>query len=424
MNPGIKTDTILQRHGVRIAFIYLALIAWLGVLMRAVQSGLLSLPLDFKHILHTHSHSAFQGWLYTLLFVAAALLFLDKEKRSRYRIKTQFIATQVLLAGSFVAFLLQGYAFWSIKLSSLFQLVSYIFVITIWRGADGWHGRLSFRFWKVAIVAMFLSTFGPWALAYIMSQGLGDTPAYPAAIYFFLHFQYNGWFLFALLGLYVLTLDESKIPYNFVRAEKAFFWLAAALIPSYAISVVDLFPGPAVHATAVLGALMQLAGLYWLIAAGGWKSLIKGTPSNMQGWWLRLAAFGFVLKVLSQLAVIFPGLHNVAYENRHVVIAYLHLSLLGVISAGLIALLARRGLLRLRGHWAEMGSFLFWTGFLATELSLGMTPFMISPMFFDGLLAAAAAMAVGLTIIGVIQFGGGESGKPQSTQSVAQGTQS
>jgi len=417
----MDTKALLQRHGVRLAFIYLVLIAWLGVLMRAVQSGLFSVPLDFEHILHTHSHSAFQGWLYTLLFVAAALLFLDDEKRRRYRIKTQFIATQVLLAGSFVAFLLQGYAFWSITLSSLFQLVSYLFVISIWRGANGWHSRLSFRFWKVAIVAMFLSTFGPWALAYIMSQGMGDTPAYPAAIYFFLHFQYNGWFLFALLGLYVLALEESPQGFNLLRTQKAFFWLAAALIPSYAISIVELVEGPAVHATAVVGALMQLAGLYWLVAAGGWKNFLRETPSNMQGWWLRLAAFGFMLKVLLQLAVIFPGLHSVAYENRHVVIAYLHLSLLGVISAGLIALLARRGLLRLRGHWAEMGSFLFWTGFLATELSLGLTPFMISPMFFDGLLAAAAAMAVGLTIIGIIQFGGG---KPQRAQSTAQRTRS
>ena len=53
---------------------------------------------------------------------------------------------------------------------------------------------------------MVISTMGPWAIAVISAKGLAGSEYFNAAIYFFLHFQYNGWFAFAIIGLFFWLL--------------------------------------------------------------------------------------------------------------------------------------------------------------------------------------------------------------------------
>jgi len=97
---------------IKLNFIYFIVVALLGVIMRSVMLGFNLMPYD--HLLHTHSHIAFLGWVYPSLFVLLVNRFLSAEAVERYRFKLQYILTHVLILAMLIAFLLQGYAFFSI----------------------------------------------------------------------------------------------------------------------------------------------------------------------------------------------------------------------------------------------------------------------------------------------------------------------
>ena len=49
---------------------------------------------------------------------------------------------------------------------------------------------------------MLLSTLAIWSIPPIMIKMGAGSPIYQAAVQFYLHFQFNGWFIFAVLGLF------------------------------------------------------------------------------------------------------------------------------------------------------------------------------------------------------------------------------
>ena len=78
-----------------------------------------------------------------------------------------------------------------------------------------------------------------------------------------------------------------------------------------------------------------------------------------------LVIVGFVLKTVLQLFSAFPFFADMAYQRRNLVIAYLHLVLLGIVSLFVMAMVLRNGS-RLFGK----GMLVFIVGFLLTEVLL------------------------------------------------------
>src|SRR5690606_41941784 len=71
----------------------------------------------------------------------------------------------------------------------------------------------------------------------IAANGLRDEPVFDMAVYFYLHFQYNGWLTLILFGLFLFILERKNIAYR----EKWFtysFWIyTISLFPGYFLSV-------------------------------------------------------------------------------------------------------------------------------------------------------------------------------------------
>lgn len=65
----------------KISLFFLTVIALLGVFLRLYP--FLGLPLEYEHLLHAHSHTAFQGWIYTAMMLLLANLFLSKKKSNQ-----------------------------------------------------------------------------------------------------------------------------------------------------------------------------------------------------------------------------------------------------------------------------------------------------------------------------------------------------
>ncbi|WP_235923497.1 hypothetical protein [Psychroflexus aurantiacus] len=191
------------------SFLYLLVTAVLGFFLRLEATPLeIGVIKNYNYVVHAHSHIALLGWVYLGLSSFIVYFFISKSKVKKHYTRI-FWATQVCLIGMLIAFPVQGYALMSITFSTLFMLVSYVFFGFILRHTQAeFKLKKSFLLIKHALFYMALSSFGPWALGAIMTT-LGKTSVwYKLAIYFYLHFQYNAWFVLAVIGLLVFILEK------------------------------------------------------------------------------------------------------------------------------------------------------------------------------------------------------------------------
>jgi hypothetical protein len=143
-----------------------------------------------KFMIHAHSHLALLGWLFLALF----RLLLPKSITLSLSSKVVLWLLHGTVITMFPAFLFQGYAFWSITLSTLFLIISYVLIYQFRKELKLGSNFLN----SIAIGFYILSTIGPWALGGATRFG---TEWLNAWIAFFLHLQFNGWVTFAILAI-------------------------------------------------------------------------------------------------------------------------------------------------------------------------------------------------------------------------------
>lgn len=352
----------LRRHA-GFALGYFLIAALLGVLLRAYQW--FPMPFNYKFILHTHSHIALLGWVYVAITTLIYSVYLkDSGVRKPYSII--FVATQLCLLGMLCTFPFQGYGLYSIIFSTLFLFASYTFAWFFIRHCPRKFKTFhSYRLLRASLGYMVLSSLGPWALGGIMNT-LGPTSDwYRLAIYFYLHFQYNGWMLLALLGLLFYVAEQGKltIPWKWFR--RFYRLLNTAIILSFLLSVLWMKPAWYIYLAAGLGAGLQCLALVMLgkLFYSRWVvfgSMFSRTNRPM----LILTGLLLAVKVLLQLLSTFPVLASLAARIPDFVIGYLHWTFLGVISLWLFVLLNHYKLLRLPAG----ALWLYLTGFFTTEI--------------------------------------------------------
>jgi hypothetical protein len=374
------------RRWVIYAGINLFVVSLLGVLLR--YKGVFGLPaLDYNYILHAHSHFAFSGWVTTALFAALLFMLEGSGVRPSRVYRYQFWLNQFSSFGMLVSFMVQGYGPVSIVFSSLSVVFSYWFAWCYWRDAKSVlppEVRLAIGF---ALLYLVLSSLGPYLLAYSMAHRVGDRAFYYNAIYLYLHFQYNGWFTFGVLALFLWWAfgaggggargREGRgsgfegEPGRGRPARVFVSLLGFACIPAYCLSLLWTDPPLWIRITAVIAALLQLAGGMALLILLLRKLRNGGVPLPMAVktlWSLSLAAFG--IKLLLQALSVTPTLGDIAFGHRSVIIAYLHLVLLGFVTLSLLGFFVSQQLLSGSTGSAKAGLILFTGGVLFNELVL------------------------------------------------------
>src|SRR5690606_15322983 len=313
-------ETTLERHS-KVALGYFVLAAVLGVVLRFFP--VTDLPINYRFMVHTHSHIALLGWVYLALTVILSRSLLDME-RGRKKYKVLFWLTQVTLIGMLLSFPFQGYGLFSIIFSTLFLFCSYFYFAFFTRHVKaGSKGSNSLRCIRAAFWYMVLSSIGPWALGAIMTT-LGPASIwYRIAIYFYLHFQYNGWMVLALVGLFIFLLEKrgTKLP---AQGFNRFFWaMNLGIVLSFFLSTLWTSPHGSLYVLGAMGALLQLGALGQLgimLAKG------KGLPSfsKMQARLLRTATLFLTIKMLMQLLTSLPYFARLAFTYLDLTIGYLH----------------------------------------------------------------------------------------------------
>ncbi|MCX2739546.1 hypothetical protein [Pontibacter anaerobius] len=357
------------------ALLSLVVIALLGLLLRWMFVAPVA-GLNYKYLLHAHSHVALLGWLYPVLFITLLQAYLPLVIRNKKVYFWQFWLAQATVLGMLLSFPVQGYGAVSITFSTAHILLSYWFIVRFLKDAKASKvgnesHSLSFRLVKAALFFLALSSLGPLAMGPIMATGHSGSELYYNAIYFYLHFLYNGWFTFAVLGLLFWLLEKYKVNLNQKHSLlfcRLMFW---ACLPAYLLSVLWIKPVAIVYIAGGAAALMQvfaLGLLAWLL----WP-LRKQVYTLFSVWGQALfilAALAFILKTLMQFATAFPYMADLAYRLRFFIIGYLHLVLIGFVSFFILAFLAQQRWVSFKQTISRWGMGLFILAFMASEALL------------------------------------------------------
>jgi len=403
-NPMVKTHPDTYRW-LKVALINLLVTAAAGIILRYKMNFPLAV-VNQKYLLHGHSHFAFVGWV-TLALMALLVHYLSRSglatNYARYRFL--LIANTVTAYGMLFTFAAQGYALFSITFSTLSIFVSYAFIFYFWRDLRKVKDLSNSHLWfRAALILWALSSAGAFSLAFLMAMHIKIQEYYFSAIYFFLHFQYNGWFLFACFGLLFshFTFDH---PGLLKLSRKLFLILALTVVPAYFLSLLWLKLPAFLYWAGTLSGIIQLIAVVYLFPL--FKLVKKNIVHSRSGLtrllWC-LACCCFAIKVILQAGSALPSLANLAFGFRPVVIAYLHLCFLGIISFFIIGYF---DLLLPEAHKiSRPGAFLFISGVVIQEIILMLQGFemmglQIIPRLNILLFAAAVIIGTGLATIAV-----------------------
>lgn len=390
-------------YWLRIIFFNLLLVAIIGLILR--YKILFPLPfIDQKHLLHGHSHFAFAGWVTQALMVLLIANLSVQKQLDQFPKYTFLLYFNLFTAyGMLIAFAIQGYAFFSILFSTLSIIVSYLFAWMFWKDLNKLSISTISSYWfKAAILFNAISSIGALALAIMMANKIIHQNWYLLSVYFFLHFQYNGWFFFACMGLFMEKI--SSIYFKRVELKKIFWLFAIAFVPAYFLSALWLNFSNWLYTIVVVSAILQ--GIAWYLLVKiifPLRNMLSAQMPLIAKWLLSLSAIALSIKLFLQIFSTIPTLSELAYGFRPIVIGYLHLILLGEITLFIIGYV----LLEKYFQYSQLintGIIVFTIGVILNEVFLmiqGVTAlsYIIVPYMNEGLIFTATILFTGLLLL-------------------------
>ncbi len=401
--------TLVAKKWLRFSIFNLLIVAAIGVLMRYKIAY--SFPfVDQKHLQHGHSHFAFTGWVIHTLYVLMALFLQRNSKDFNYK-KYRFliIANLVTAYGMLLAFPVQGYGPVSIGFSFLSTLVGYVFAwqyIKDLKLVDATNPAK--KWYQAALIFNVASSLGTFALAYMMATKNLHQNWYLASLYYYLHFQYNGLFFFACMGLMIGRMHRMGMAH---KNYDAVFWMfALACVPAYFLSTLWMNIPALVYALVMIAAIVQVwAWIKFLQIIRTRYDILKPALSVGSRWLFLLVIISLTIKLLLQLGSTIPEVSKLAFGFRNIVIAYLHLELLAIITLFLLTYIFTFTL-REVGKKALTALWIFTAGIFMNEAVLGVVgvasfTYTAVPYSNEMLLGFSAIMLLGLVML-LIRFSG------------------
>jgi hypothetical protein len=344
-----------------VSFFYFLIATSLGILLRLFPVA--NVNVTYKYLVHTHSHIALLGWVYVALTTLIFRLFINKEAKKKYF--KLFWCTQITILAMLVSFPITGYALFSIIFSTLFLICTYWFYAIFRKHTTCDKTSYSYKFINTSILFLVISSIGPWTLGIIMNT-LGSTSHwYKNAIYFYLHFLYNGWFIFCLISLLIFLLEKHKILIHKKAFSSFYMLMVLSCCLTLFLSFLWIKPSIFVYFLASIGAFIQLIAL---IKFQQIITFIKSDLSkNLTPFIFRLLQFIYILftlKIVLQLVTSIPYFAELVSQIIDFVIGYLHLTFLGIVSLSLFVFLKEFSLIKLSKFWIRI----YLTGFILSEI--------------------------------------------------------
>ncbi len=397
--------SISSKLWVRIALVNLCIVAGIGALMR-YKIGFEFPHFNQKYLQEAHSHFALSGWItHCLFFLLVGVLRTNLAKINEPIYRNLIIINLVSAYGMLVCFTIQGYGPISLIFSTLSLLTGYVFSFFALRDLSRLPKEHPGKKWiQSSIWLGILSTVGTMVLSTMMATKNYDQDTYLGSVYFYLHFQYNGWFLFACIGLFFNHIKQGIVHASL--GTKAFWLMFLPCLPAYFLSTLWADIPLWLYVLVALAAIVQVIGWGYLITFLRKNlSTIQSSFSKIIIFLLLIVALAITLKFLLQLGSTAPDLSKLAFGFRPIVIAYLHLVLLVITTLFLLSFMMGTGLIR-QNKMAKIALIVFAGAAILTELVLmiqGVAGFSYSviPMVKELLFIFALALFAGALLIAI-----------------------
>lgn len=390
-----------MRRWFNIALLNFGIAAVIGCVLRVIY--IWEIPgVRFKALLNAHSHVAMLGWAFIAMVV---FLLQDETDKGPSRLSRGFLwVAQLAVVGMLVLFPFQNYSPLTVTVSVLHMLASYALCVLVWKATRTWHPNGSRLLARMAVVLMFISTLGVWAMWPIISNGGFGTELYYWSIQFYLHFQLNGWFWFGALALWS-RWAETHGAHHVLDRFTIQLWLVSVVL-TFALAIAWSEHHWIVYATNSLGVVLQL----W----AGWRTAkaILGAQQMLRNkvplWAWRCVTYSLIamgLKVLMQAAVAIPEVAVMAFTVRNFAVGFIHLNSLGAISMMLFAMALLRGWFVSTSSVARIGLSTFTAGMLMMEFVLFLQGFLfwigwgMIPGYYWIILLVSVPLPVGIFVL-------------------------
>jgi hypothetical protein len=400
MNPDIFVN-----RWAKIALHFLVFSAIAGLVLRYYNFSPIT-GLNYKNLLHTHSHVALLGWLYLALAVTLVKEFLPSESKKFNKI---LLFTLFTVIGMMLSFPFQGYAALSISFSTLFLFASYWFVYEFYRKLGTINDKSVAAGWaRWALFFLAISSLGPWALGPIMVFGESHGTLYNLSIYYYLHFLYNGFFVSAVFAIMLKWLDNNGITYSNKSANRFFQFTVYPVIPAYTLSTLWVNPPNWVYIIAGFAAVMQVIGLFY-----GWSQFIVYLKNNTNKFfhfifWLVIVAYS--IKLIMQVFSAMPLIADYVYETRvFTAIGYLHLVMLGFLTLFLLTYFIKINVFT-DSALVRAGLIIFLIGLISSEFVLFLNGLILTntgssiTSYAQWVFIASLLIPIGLLLFWIIQL--------------------
>ncbi len=373
----------------RLSLVLYLVATTLGVVLRTALVAPVE-GLNFQFALHAHSHTLYFGWAALALFA----LFYERLGATDRRPRLVLWGVVVVAVATFGAFLYRGYGPPGVIVSTV-ALVVWAFAIGLflWR-ARGMEG-IDLAYLRVSVVYIGIAGCSALARVVILFKRVEDPLPGRLAVFGFLH-AFAGFCVLGLMGLLARYCEERGARLDERRLRWQLWLLAPLAALTFPLGVpggMDSALGPPARVAAVLLAVPAALWVHNLwTAAGRLDARARPAVRTLAAVW----AFKAALELLGAF-----GLAETAAAARHPAVLYLHVMLLGVVTASL--LLLSRASLRLESPWvvhAHQG------GVAVMTLGLGLAS---GPAFFPSLglplvagLWVATAGGFAVVLVGVV----------------------
>ena len=263
------------------------------------------------------------------------------------------------------SFPIQGYKLFSILFLSLFLIGTYLFTWYFFKNKQHTtHFPATYRFVKTGLILQLLSSISPWSLGIVIKLLGKDSPYYKYDIFYYLHFQYNGWFLFALVGLSLYLLERRNISLPQKKVQQLYGLLLTAVFFGYFSNTLWNKPGLIFNFLAIIGGAAEIGAFFvFLLIIKRYYRYLQHQISVFSYKILQLILFTFMLKAVLQFMGSFQYYADLSYHIRDFIIGYLHLIMLGIFTPFLLIMAYELNFIKL----SRKAFYLFYSGFLVTE---------------------------------------------------------
>lgn len=388
------------------AFTLFILSALYGLLMRW-NFAFPTKFIPYQNLLQSHSHVAFLGWGYLSVIGAILFYFVSDVKKQSSVYKATLTVLLVVIPLMLISFPLGGYKVFSIVLLAVFGLTSYVLSFRILKDLQG--NNTSVKLIRYGIYYYLLSSLATWFLAFVIVTQ-GKTDLYYNTVYFYLHFLYNGFFVFALFGLLFKIFENQQIIISEKLQKNFFLYLIIACVPAYALSVLWSTDLLLINVIGFVASVLQFISLVFLLKILQ-QAFLQINWSFISKLLLKFAVISYSIKIISQILSAFPFIVEKSLALKpFFIIGYLHLFTLGFLSVLLFLILDQLSKINLQKKTSKVGILLFLSGVFITETLLFLQGFLFLLQFSAIknynliLLIFSFLMVIGLITVFVNQF--------------------